>query len=55
MIRDHIVGRVETFEARPEGGFSARISYAIEIAGRDLTQLLNVLFGNISLKAGIRA
>jgi ribulose-bisphosphate carboxylase large chain len=54
MIRDHIVGRVETFEARPEGGFSARISYAIEIAGRDLTQLLNVLFGNISLKAGIR-
>ena len=55
MIRDHIVGRVETFEARPEGGFSARISYAIEIAGGDLTQLLNVLFGNISLKAGIRA
>jgi ribulose-bisphosphate carboxylase large chain len=55
MIRDHIVGRVETFEARPEGGFSARISYAIEIAGRDLTQLLNVLFGNISIKAGIRA
>ena len=55
MIRDHIVGWVENFEARPEGGFSARISYAVEIAGRDLTQLLNVLFGNISLKAGIRA
>jgi ribulose-bisphosphate carboxylase large chain len=55
MIRDHILGRIESFEARPEGGYAARISYAIEVAGPDLTQLLNVLFGNISIKAGIRA
>ena len=55
MIRAHILGQVESFEARDEGGYSARISYAVEIVGRDLVQLLNVLFGNISLKAGIRA
>jgi ribulose-bisphosphate carboxylase large chain len=55
MIRDHVLGQIESFEARPEGGYSARISYALEVAGTGLTQLLNVLFGNISIKAGIRA
>jgi ribulose-bisphosphate carboxylase large chain len=55
MIRDHVLGRIEALAARPEGGYAARISYAVEIAGTDLTQLLNVLFGNISIKAGIRA
>jgi len=55
MIRSHILGRIETFEPQAEGGYAARISYAVEIAGRDLTQLLNVLFGNISIKKGIRA
>lgn len=55
VIRDHVLGRIEAFEARPEGGYSARISYAVEVAGAGLTQLLNVLFGNISIKAGIRA
>jgi ribulose-bisphosphate carboxylase large chain len=55
MIRDQVLGRIESFEARPAGGYAARISYATEIAGPDLTQLLNVLFGNISIKSGIRA
>ena len=55
MIRTHILGQIESFEVREEGGYSARISYAVEIAGHDLVQLLNVLFGNISLKTGIRA
>src|SRR4030042_1409755 len=55
MIREHVLGRIESFEARPEGGYAARISYAVEIAGRELTQLLNVVFGNISMTAGIRA
>ena len=55
MIRDQVLGRIEAFAARPDGGYVARISYAVEIAGTDLTQLLNVLFGNISIKAGIRA
>jgi ribulose-bisphosphate carboxylase large chain len=55
MIRDHVLGRIEAFEALPEGTYSARISYAAEVADTGLTQLLNVLFGNISIKAGIRA
>src|SRR5512143_3858472 len=55
IIRDHVLGRTEALEARPDGGYSARISYAVEVAGAGLAQLLNVLFGNISMKAGIRA
>jgi len=34
--------------------FEAVISYAVETAGGELTQLLNVIFGNISIKPGIR-
>ena len=55
VIRDHVLGRIEALEARPDGAYSARISYAVEVAGAGLTQLLNVVFGNISIKAAIRA
>ena len=52
-IRDQIVGRIE--EMSPDGGgYRAVISYAVESAADDIPQLLNVAFGNISLKAGIR-
>jgi len=58
-IRDQIVGRVE--ELAPAGdpkagpaACRAVISYAIESAGDDIPQLLCVIFGNISLKNGIR-
>jgi ribulose-bisphosphate carboxylase large chain len=54
IIRDHILGRVERFEAGSDGGYTAKISYPVEIVGRELTQLLNVVFGNISIKSGIR-
>jgi len=53
-IRDHVFGRIETFERRDVGSFSAVISYAVEIAAGELTQLLNVIFGNSSIKPGIR-
>lgn len=53
-IPDAIVGQVEAFEPAA-GGFRIRISYAVECAGGDLVQLLNVVFGNISLMPGIRA
>ncbi len=53
-IRDEILGRVESFEAAGEGAWRARISFAVEVAGGELTQLLNVIFGNISLKPGLR-
>jgi ribulose-bisphosphate carboxylase large chain len=53
-IRDHVFGRIESFERRDGEGFSALISYAVENAAGELTQLLNVIFGNSSIKPGIR-
>lgn len=53
-IRDCIVGRIEVFEPWTDGCFKAVISYAVESAGDELTQLLNVIFGNTSIKPGIR-
>ena len=53
-IKDHVVGRVEDFGPRDGGGYRALVSFAIETVGSELTQLLNVLFGNTSLKHGVR-
>ncbi len=53
-IREHIVGRVESLAPAGRGRFAADISYAEETAGMELSQLLNVIFGNTSLKPGIR-
>lgn len=53
MILDSIIGRIESFE-KIENGYLAKISFAIEITSFEFTQLLNVLFGNISIKPGIK-
>jgi ribulose-bisphosphate carboxylase large chain len=53
IVRDHIVGRIESFEGRP-GRYEATISYAVGSDAGELTQLLNVLFGNTSIKPGVR-
>ena len=53
-IRDHVFGRIESFERRDAGSFAVIISFAVEIAAGELTQLLNVIFGNSSIKPGIR-
>jgi ribulose-bisphosphate carboxylase large chain len=53
-IADVVVGRLEALEPAPEGGHLATISYAVESAGGELTQLLNVVFGNSSLKPPLR-
>lgn len=53
-IRESIVGQIETFAALDGGGYEVTISYAIESAGDDLPQLFNVIFGNSSIKPGIR-
>ncbi len=54
VIRDHVFGRLERFERLDGESFTAVISYAVEIAAGELTQLLNVIFGNSSIKPGIR-
>jgi ribulose-bisphosphate carboxylase large chain len=53
FIRDRIVGCVESLRRRA-GGFEAVISYAVGSDAGELPQLLNVLFGNTSIKPGIR-
>ncbi len=53
-IREQIFGRLVSLEPSGEERFDATIAYPSEAAGRELTQLLNVLFGNISLEPGIR-
>lgn len=52
-IKQDVVGRVESFEPISHNLFKAVISYAVEITAYELTQLLNVIYGNISLKPGI--
>jgi ribulose-bisphosphate carboxylase large chain len=53
-IPDAIVGRIEELRWLDEQRCEAVISYAVETVGRELTQLLNVIFGNSSIKPGIR-
>ena len=55
-ILDGIIGRVESVtsvDSRP-GAWDSVISYAAETAGRTLPQLLNLVFGNVSLQPGVR-
>lgn len=53
-IRQQIFGKVASLREIKNGLHEAVVEFAVEVAGAELTQLLNVLFGNISLKAGIR-
>jgi len=53
-IRGKIVGQIESFERLGNGSYEATISFPLEIVSADLVQLLNLVFGNISIKPGIR-
>jgi ribulose-bisphosphate carboxylase large chain len=53
-IKEQIIGEVRSIEEIRSGIHRAVIAYPIETAGRELTQLLNVIFGNISLKPNIQ-
>lgn len=54
FIKDEVVGRIESFAPlADQQGYQAIISYAVELTANELTQLLNVVFGNISIKPGI--
>jgi len=53
FIRNNVVGRVESFRKK-NSVYEAVISYPVEAVASELTQFLNVIFGNISLKPGIR-
>lgn len=49
-----VVGRVEELERLGKRRWRGVISYPEEIVGCEVPQLLNVLFGNISLQDGVR-
>lgn len=54
FVADEIVGQIEEVGAEGEGRFRAVISFSPESAGRELPQLLNVLFGNSSIQKGLK-
>lgn len=54
VIRDQVFGRLELFERADPESFKAIVSFAVEIAAGELTQFLSVVFGNSSIKPGIR-
>ncbi len=53
-ITKKIVGKIKSFDLRDDGRHTTVISYPIETAGTEFLQLLNVVFGNISIIPGIR-
>ena len=53
-IREHVFGRIEMFEPLDAQHYRATISFADELTGYEFPHLVNVLFGNISMKPGIR-
>jgi ribulose-bisphosphate carboxylase large chain len=53
-IKEQIIGRVARLESIDDGIYRADIEFPLEVAGEELPQLLNVLFGNISLKPDLR-
>lgn len=53
-IRQSIVGQLVSVQEVDPTTQRVRISYPAETAGHELTQLLNVLFGNTSIKPGIQ-
>lgn len=53
-IKDQVVGRIEKFDQLNDNQFKVEISYAIEITAFTVAQLLNVVFGNISLMPNIQ-
>jgi len=53
-IRDRIVGEVTGIHEISEGLYHVHIGYPIDNIGNEITQFLNILFGNISMKPGIR-
>lgn len=52
--RERIVGRIDELAPLTDTQHHVRISYSLAAIGTELTQCLNLLFGNISLKRGIR-
>jgi len=53
-IADRVVGRIESIEETGAGHYAVRIHFPAAVVTTELPQVLNVLYGNVSLKPGIR-
>jgi ribulose-bisphosphate carboxylase large chain len=53
-IRTEVVGSVQSVDEIGPALHRAVVAFPVEVAGRELTQLMNVLFGNVSLIPGVR-
>lgn len=53
-IRNQIIGRIENLTRINGNKYLVTISYAIESTAFELVQLLNVVYGNISMAKGVR-
>ena len=54
-VEDVMLGRLEGLAAADGDAFGAEISYSDDDIGGDFLQLLNIVFGNSSIKPGIKA
>ena len=54
QLVEQVVGRVEATRQLDERHFEATISYSAELASNQVSQLLNLLYGNVSMLDGIR-
>lgn len=53
-LREAVVGRVGAISPIADDTFDARIDYPADLADAGLVALLNLIYGNISMKRGIR-
>ena len=53
-IEDVVLGKVADIRAETDGTFRAVLTYSPDSVGRDLPQLLNVIFGNSSIQKGLK-
>ena len=55
-IVENVVGRVDSLEPDPQmaGAYRVTIAYAAQLASGQLPQLVNLLFGNVSIYTGVR-
>ncbi len=54
FVQDVVMGQITRFRPDREGSCRVTISYDVNSSAFELTQLFNVIFGNISIKPGLR-
>lgn len=53
-IEDVVLGQVVSVTPESEGAYLAEISYSMDAVGDGFAQLINVIFGNSSIKKGLK-